>query len=205
MIGFGVPEFTSHPNLLVTLRSVIAVVVDPSGKSTVRQSAVINVNGLCQNFCPANELDLLHLPISQSCGPGQIVEMVIVKSFFGDDRGASSSTKATSSGKTHSLCQRGPNLVHVSSHQFDFGVLKCLPALIVHCDPADEINQVTFLWRNEIVLRFPSQTLGDVAHFGVKLTGSIGLDEPMECRLQNSVIAKARKERLPRKAELQLP
>ena len=60
------------------------------------------------------------------------------------------------------------NLAHVARHQFDLGVLKRLAALVVHRDPADEIEQVAVLRRDDVVIGFPSHPAGHVREFGVE-------------------------------------
>ena len=95
------------------------------------------------------------------------------------------------------------DFVHVAGHQFDFGVLKRLPAVVVHRDPADQIHQIAFLRRDQIVARAPVEAAGDVTDFGVKLAGLVGLQQPVERGLENRVVAQIGKPRLARQAELQ--
>ena len=48
------------------------------------------------------------------------------------------------------------NLVHVPSHQLDARVLEGLAGLVVHGDPADDVDQVAFLGRDDVVVGLPS-------------------------------------------------
>ena len=75
------------------------------------------------------------------------------------------------------------NLAHVARHQFDFRVLKRLAALVVHRDPADKIEQIAVLRRDDVVIGFPTHPAGDVGQFGVELARLVAVQLPLDCRL----------------------
>ncbi len=97
------------------------------------------------------------------------------------------------------------NFADVPRHQFNFCIFKSLAALVVHCHPANKIEQIAFLRGDDVVIGFPTHPAGDVSKLGVHLGCLIGLQLPLNCGLQNCVVSERRKQRLTRKRETKFP
>ena len=207
MIRLCVHELAHDDDLLVALRAVAAVVVQPAVKAVAHaRRAVIDVDDRRFHALGADELHLLLLAVAQRRGPRNRVEMKFVEGFFGDGgsfHGIHRHRLHHVAASPHQPVLR-LNLVHVARHQLDLRVAERRPAVVVHRDPAEYVHIVTLLRRDEVVVRLPRESARDVAHLGVELRRFRRLQQPVERGLENCVVAQTRKQRLPRQTELQL-
>ena len=94
------------------------------------------------------------------------------------------------------------DFIHITRQQFYFRIIKGFAAVVVHRNPADEVAVIAFLWRDKIVARAPIESAGDVADFRIEAAGLVGLQQPVESRLENRVAAEIRKKRFARQRKL---
>ena len=99
----------------------------------------------------------------------------------------------------------GLNFVHISRHQLDARVLESPAGAVVHGDPADDFDDITFLWRHDVVVGLPAHSTGDVGELGGKFSAFIRGNHPLQARLQNRLGRQVGKDRGAGKAEAQLP
>ena len=139
----------------------------------------------------------------QSGGPGKGIEMVFVEGSFRNSRNGPSQSD-TSVDRHHVTYRSRLDLVHVSCHQLDPGILKAFATLVVHGDPTHQVDGVAFVGSNNVVIGFPGQAPGYVGKFGTKRSSLIGRQQPLQRRLQHAVVAQRRKHRSPGQPEAQL-
>src|SRR3954462_7613481 len=77
-------------------------------------------------------------------------------------------------------------------------------ALVVQRHPTDEVDDVALLRSDDVIGGVPAHTAADVADLSLAAARVDAAYEPIELRLQNSVVAERWEERLAGKKELQL-
>ena len=81
------------------------------------------------------------------------------------------------------------NLAHIARHQLDPRIIKSFPALVVHGDPAHQVNDIAFIGSDDVVVRFPGQPPSNVGKLGANRPSLIRRQQPLECRLEDRLIA----------------
>ena len=144
------------------------------------------------------ELDLLGLAVAERGATRQGVEMEFIEGFFRHRRRIGHCRHGH-----HALIRfGGGDFRNISRHQFDRGVLEIPTGAVLHRDPANDIERVTFLGSDEVVARLPGKPAREIAQLGLGFGFGGGLDFPLEARLENRVAAERGKLRLARQAEL---
>ena len=98
---------------------------------------------------------------------------------------------------------QGLHFIDVAGHEFDLGILEVRSAIILHGNPADNIHEIAFFRRDEIVAGLPRKPLGDIGDLRVDLGGGGGVYLPSEGWLEDVFFSQRRENRLTRQGELE--
>src|ERR1035437_3058735 len=182
---------------VVPVPSVVAVGVD--------LDAVVDVDLFRAHPRRVDEFLLFGFAVAQRSGAFERVEVVLVEGFFGDGRARHPG------GPVYNLHLHNPpvaharlNFIHVPGHELDARVLEGLAGLVVHGDPAHDVDQVALLGCDNVVVGLPAHAAGDVGKLGGKFPGFVGGQHPLQARLQDGVIGETGEDRRAGKAEAQL-
>ena len=205
VVRFGVDELAHHPHVRIGIGAVlrhlahiVAILI------LIARHAIVNIEPFGCNSTPAQELHLLGLAVMQRGGKRQVVQMVVFERSLGHlgFRHESADDEATLRGGR--IWRRRAHLVHIAGHQLDPRVIELLTALVIERHPADQIERVARLRRHHVVIGVPGHAAGHVAQLGIELRRHAGVDDPIECRLEDRIVAQRRKDGFPGQRELQL-
>ena len=212
VIVLGILELLHGPDFLVGGGAVARVVAHLVGRVVavlIHLRAVVNIEPLRLDAGRAHELHLLGLVIAQRRWTLQRVEVEFVERLLPNDRRRRVHVHRSFLRRIHAAPDRRLlKFADVARQQLDPGILEGLAALVLHGDPAHQVEHVDAgilraIGHHQVVVRMPVHAARDVGNFGFRSSRLRGRQLPAQRRLQDRIAAQRRKQRLARQSEAQ--